>query len=81
MNCDTKIISMPEPTLDPSTGAVSTPIFQTSTYAQSAPNEHKGYDYLQQGTPPGHSEFETALAALEMADMHWHLAGVLLPMW
>ena len=30
---------------DPSTGAIMTPIYQTSTYVQSAPEVHKGYDY------------------------------------
>ena len=31
---------------DPSTGAIMTPIFQTSTYVQAAPGDHKGYEYL-----------------------------------
>jgi cystathionine beta-lyase/cystathionine gamma-synthase len=63
MNRDTKIIHAgADP--DPSTGAVSTPIFQTSTYAQSAPNEHKGYDYSRAGNPT-RTALETALAALE----------------
>ncbi|RYG31856.1 cystathionine gamma-synthase, partial [bacterium] len=30
---------------DPSTGAVMTPIYQVSTYAQASPGDHKGYDY------------------------------------
>ena len=30
---------------DPSTGAVMTPIFQTSTYVQEAPGKHKGFEY------------------------------------
>ncbi|HET6948068.1 MAG TPA: PLP-dependent transferase, partial [bacterium] len=30
---------------DPATGAVVPPIYQTSTFAQSAPAEHKGYEY------------------------------------
>ncbi|UCE95105.1 MAG: PLP-dependent transferase, partial [Flavobacteriaceae bacterium] len=30
---------------DPSTGAVMPPIYQTSTYAQSTPGAHKGYEY------------------------------------
>jgi cystathionine beta-lyase/cystathionine gamma-synthase len=32
-------------------GAVMPPIFQTSTYAQSAPNVHQGYDYARVGNP------------------------------
>lgn len=51
---------------DASTGAVITPIFQTSTYVQQAPNEHKGYDYSRAGNPTRHA-LETALAAIEHA--------------
>ena len=29
---------------DPSTGAIMTPIYQTSTFAQDGPGEHKGYE-------------------------------------
>ena len=36
---------------DPSTGAIMTPIFQTSTYVQSAPGEHKGYEYARTQNP------------------------------
>lgn len=49
---------------DPSTGAVMTPIFQTSTYAQSAPGEHKGYEYARTQNPT-RSVLEKNLAALE----------------
>ncbi len=31
---------------DPSTGAIMTPIYQTSTYVQEAPGKNKGYEYL-----------------------------------
>jgi cystathionine beta-lyase/cystathionine gamma-synthase len=51
---------------EPMTGAVMTPIFQTSTYAQSAPNEHKGYDYSRGGNPT-RTALEASLAALENA--------------
>ena len=40
---------------DPTTGAVMTPIYQTSTYAQTGVNEHKGYKikiFLQKPYPP-----------------------------
>ncbi|PSQ99306.1 MAG: cystathionine gamma-synthase, partial [Bacteroidetes bacterium QS_9_68_14] len=30
---------------DPATGAIMTPIYQTSTYAQAAPGDHKGHEY------------------------------------
>lgn len=49
---------------DPSTGAVMTPIFQTSTYAQTAPGEHKGYEYARTQNPT-RSALEKNLAALE----------------
>lgn len=49
---------------DPSTGAVMTPIFQTSTYAQAAPGVHKGYEYSRTGNPTRHA-LEKSIAALE----------------
>lgn len=49
---------------DPTTGAVMTPIYQTSTYAQSAPGVHKGYEYARTQNPT-RSVLETNLAALE----------------
>ena len=49
---------------DPSTGAVMTPIYQTSTYAQTGINEHRGYDYARTDNPT-RSALQTALAALE----------------
>ncbi len=49
---------------DPSTGAVMTPIFQTSTYAQEAPGVHKGYEYARSKNPT-RSALEANLAALE----------------
>lgn len=51
---------------DPSTGAIMTPIFQTSTYVQTGPNEHKGYDYSRAGNPT-RTALENAFAALENA--------------
>ncbi len=49
---------------DPSTGAVMTPIFQTSTYSQSSPGEHKGFEYARTQNPT-RSVLEANLAALE----------------
>jgi cystathionine gamma-synthase len=49
---------------DPTTGAVITPIYQTSTYAQSAVGEHQGYEYSRSGNPT-RTALETCLAALE----------------
>lgn len=49
---------------DPTTGAIMTPIFQTSTYVQSYPGEHKGYAYAR-GKNPTRTALETNIAALE----------------
>jgi len=51
---------------DPTTGAVMTPIYQTSTYAQRAPGDHQGYEYSR-GTNPTRKALEDCLAALENA--------------
>lgn len=51
---------------DPTTGAVMTPIYQTSTYQQKAPGDHKGYEYSR-GTNPTRKALEDCLAALENA--------------
>jgi cystathionine gamma-lyase len=49
---------------DPSTGAIMTPIFQTSTYVQDAPAQHKGYAYAR-GANPTRNSLQKSLAALE----------------
>jgi len=49
---------------DPSTGAIMTPIYQTSTYAQEAPGKNKGYEYARTQNPT-RSVLEKNLAALE----------------
>lgn len=49
---------------DPSTGAVMTPIYQTSTYAQEAPGKHKGYEYSRTHNPT-RKALEANLAAIE----------------
>jgi cystathionine gamma-synthase len=51
---------------DPSTGAVVTPIFQTSTYAQSGVGQHLGYDYSRTANPT-RTALEKCVAALENA--------------
>jgi len=48
------------------TGAIMTPIFQTSTYVQPAPGEHRGYEYSRTGNPT-RTALETAIAELEGA--------------
>lgn len=51
---------------DPTTGAIMTPIYQTSTYWQKAPGDNKGYEYSR-GTNPTRRALEDCLAALENA--------------
>ena len=48
---------------DPSTGAIMTPIFQTSTYVQEAPGKHKGFEYARTQNPT-RTVLEENLAAL-----------------
>jgi len=49
---------------DPTTGAIMTPIFQTSTYVQAAPGDHKGYEYARTQNPTRNA-LQNNLAALE----------------
>lgn len=49
---------------DPTTGAIMTPIYQTSTYVQNAPGDHKGYEYARTQNPT-RTALEQALAAIE----------------
>jgi cystathionine gamma-lyase len=49
---------------DPTTGAIMTPIYQTSTYAQKAPGDHKGYEYSRTHNPT-RTALQNNLAALE----------------
>ena len=66
MKFDTKVVhSGQEP--DPRTGAVMTPIYATSTYAQSSPGEHKGYDYGRTRNPT-RDALQDCLAELESGD-------------
>jgi len=51
---------------DPSTGAIMTPIYQTSTYVQAAPGQHQGHEYARV-TNPTRTALEENLAALEGA--------------
>src|SRR6266540_3763050 len=52
---------------DPATGAVIVPIYQTSTYAQDAVGEHKGYDYSRVANPT-RTALQICLASLEGAE-------------
>lgn len=52
---------------DPATGAVTVPIYQTSTYVQDAVGVHKGYDYSRVANPT-RTALQECLASLESAD-------------
>lgn len=65
MKFETKVIHVGgEP--DPTTGAIMPPIFQTSTYVQSSPGEHKGYEYTRSHNPT-RTRLQDCLASLENA--------------
>lgn len=65
MKFNTKVIHAGlEP--DSATGAIMTPIYQTSTYVQDTPGEHKGFEYSRTGNPT-RAALESNLAALENA--------------
>ena len=49
---------------DPSTGAIMTPIYQTSTYVQAAPGQHKGFEYARSQNPT-RKALEEAFAIIE----------------
>ena len=49
---------------DPVTGAIMTPIYQTSTYVQASPGDHKGFEYARTQNPT-RTVLENNLAALE----------------
>jgi len=49
---------------DPSTGAIMTPIYQTTTYVQASPGDHKGYEYSR-GKNPTREALQKSIAALE----------------
>lgn len=65
MKFETKVIHVGgEPDL--TTGAIMPPIYQTSTYVQSSPGEHKGYEYTRSHNPT-RTRLEECLASLENA--------------
>ncbi len=61
---------------DPSTGAIMTPIYQTSTYVQEAPGKNKGFEYARSQNPT-RKALEEALAIIENALMALLLAVAL----
>jgi cystathionine gamma-lyase len=59
---------------DPSTGAIMTPLYLTSTFVQSAPGVHQGYDYSRSGNPTRRA-YETCVANLEGARFGFAMAS------
>lgn len=64
MKFNTKTIHGGQDNIDPAYGAVMPPIYQTSTYSQSTPGSHKGFEYSRTGNPT-RSALEKAVASLE----------------
>ena len=73
MKFETKVIHAGQGP-DPGTGAVMTPIYATSTYAQSSPGKHKGYDYARTRNPT-RDALEACLAELESGDAGFAFAS------
>jgi cystathionine gamma-lyase len=64
---------------DPSTGAIMTPIYATSTYVQESPGRHKGYDYAR-SINPTRLAYERCVADLESGTRGWAFASGLAAM-
>src|ERR1039457_7288036 len=64
---------------DPTTGAIMTPIYATSTYVQESPGKHKGYDYAR-SINPTRLAYEKCIANLESGTRGWAFASGLAAM-
>jgi len=64
MKFNTKTIHGGQDNIDPAYGSVMPPIYQTSTYSQSTPGSHQGFEYSRSGNPT-RSALEKALASIE----------------
>jgi cystathionine beta-lyase len=64
MKFNTKAIHGGQQSIDPAYNAVMPPIYQTSTYAQTSPGEHKGFEYSRSGNPT-RAALEHSLASIE----------------
>ncbi len=64
---------------DPSTGAIMTPIYATSTYVQQSPGKHKGFDYAR-SINPTRLAYERCIADLESGTRGWAFASGLAAM-
>lgn len=59
---------------DPTTGAIMTPIYATSTYVQESPGKHKGYEYSRTHNPTRHA-YEECIANLESGERGFAFAS------
>ncbi len=64
MKFNTKTIHGGQHNIDPAYGSVMPPIYQTSTYSQTTPGAHKGFEYSRSGNPT-RTALENALASIE----------------
>jgi cystathionine beta-lyase len=64
MKFNTKAIHGGQKDVDPGYGSVMAPIYQTSTYSQTSPGHHKGFEYSRSGNPT-RSSLEKSLASIE----------------
>lgn len=64
MKFNTKTIHGGQENIDPAYGSVMPPIYQTSTYSQTTPGGHKGFEYSRSGNPT-RAALENALASIE----------------
>src|SRR6187397_1842415 len=64
---------------DPRTGAIMTPIYQTSTYVQESPGRHKGYDYSR-SINPTRLAYERCIPDPETGTRGWAFASGLAAM-
>ena len=62
---------------DPSTGAIMTPVYLTSTYVQESPGVHKGWEYSRTHNPT-RKAYEIVLLVLNQQNMDSHLLRVVL---
>ncbi len=64
MKFNTKVIHGGQHDVDPAYGSVMPPIYQTSTYSQNTPGDHKGFEYSRSGNPT-RAALERAFASIE----------------
>lgn len=64
MKFNTKVIHGGQENIDPAYGSVMPPIYQTSTFSQKSPGDHKGFEYSRSGNPT-RSAMEKSLASIE----------------